>query len=121
VATGLRIPITVRNGRLALESGREQTAKVLLLKMSEGESDHPFLQNRALRPALFRTDTASRRALIRRQIELHFADMTRQHRAKLISFSFLPAGEGQVEVRTRYLDIETDKPGEVSPLIQEGS
>lgn len=107
--TGLSIPLRATAGRLAIDTGEEQTRKILTLIFGEDASLNPFIA-RGITSPIFRVDSLSSRAVLRSEIEAHFKRLEGQHRAKLLSVSFdKTTVDGMMVVHVDYMDLRTDR------------
>jgi hypothetical protein len=116
--TGLAIPVRAAQGRAVLESGERQLAKIISLALLDGDSDHPYGDDAGTDSPVFGLRTPALEALYRHRVEDHFARLEAGRRARLLSLDFPEAAAGELRVAVRYVDLETDREGEVVQTIR---
>ena len=104
MATGVKLPIEVRNGRIVLESGKAQLRKLIMLKLSDGESINPFLSY-GIKPPVFSLNDQATQGLVRDQVTTHFDELSKQGRAELSALAFERQGE-ELLMLVEYLDLK---------------
>lgn len=116
--TGLSLPLAPnRRGGLKLISGPENDFKIISLAVMSNASTNAFQQPAVdVENALFELDDITARAMLRRKLEVVFAEFDRQHRYRLIPGSMvLERGqEGEVFIYFKYHNIEADSPENIS-------
>lgn len=112
MATGLTLPIAVVNGRVLRSSGTEQLHKVIMLGLSENDSDNPF-QDIGFNRGVFDVNDPSQAARYTNRIVRLFQRLEGEGRAKLTAGypKFETSGE-ELIVTIKYIDLETDQPQE---------
>jgi hypothetical protein len=118
VASGLAIPIRTLNGRLTLQSGERQTGKVILLAMGDGDNENPFNDDVGIQYPVFDLNNPSTQAVVQREIEQHFARFEADLKARLVDIQFVAEAEGELTVRIRYQDLETDEEQDVTKTVR---
>jgi len=116
--TGLALPmVSNRRGGLKLVSGSENDYKIISLAVMSNASTNAFQQPAVdVETALFELDDITFRALLRRKLEVVFAEFERQHRYRLVPGSMrTERGEtGEVFVYFKYHNIEADSSEDIS-------
>lgn len=112
MATGLTLPIAVENGRVMRESGTNQLQKIIMLGLSENDSDNPF-QDIGFNHGVFDINDPSMAARYANQIDKLFRRLESEGRARLLPGypKFETSGE-ELVVSIKYIDMETDRPQE---------
>lgn len=116
---GIAIPVRTRNGRLVMDEGERQTAKLIVLAVGDGDNENPFNFNVGVQYPLFDLADKTAQANVRRSIEAHFARFKAALKARLVSLSF-DTGEtsGEHKVTVRYQDLETDEEQEATRTVR---
>lgn len=113
--TGLAIPVRADGrGRWQRLSGSQQTRKIILLNLTDGQSRNPFQDIGLGRDMIFASMSRSLQADMRRRIKTMFDRFEAAKRARLIKqpvFTEFPETQ-ELEVRIDYLDMENNKPQE---------
>lgn len=112
MSTGVSLPVRCLNGRVVLDSGAVENAKIIKLCMGDGENSNPF-NNVGIAHPLFAVMNGGSAALIQRAIEKHFDRLEKDNRAKLESLKLLDNDSAEASVEVEYIDLETDEAKEV--------
>jgi len=120
MATGIAIPVRGLNGRLVLQSGERQTGKIILLAMGDGDNVNPWNNDVGIQYPTFDLADPATQAVVRREIEIHFARFEGELKARLNDLQFEETAEGELTVRVLYQDLETDEQRDVSLIVKTG-
>lgn len=114
---GLAMPHKIINGKLQLEDGAQQLAKVIMIAVGPRNNTNPW-NEAGIDAAPFRLNDVATRALIRNGIERHFTRLERAGRAVLESMEFVQE-EAVLSVELRYKDLVRNKKATATlPVLQ---
>jgi hypothetical protein len=118
MGTGIAIPVRAIHGRAVPQSGEKQIGKVILLAMGDGDNVNPFNTDVGIQHPVFDLPNPSTQAVIRREVEVHFARFEANLKAKLIDLTFEETGPGELTVSVKYHDLETDEERDVQKAVR---
>jgi hypothetical protein len=123
MATGLALPVGIDSkGRARMVSGVEQTDKIILLHLADGESDNPYQDIGIGEEVVFANPETRARAIVTDRIRTLFRRLEKSRRAKLasssISIQSLP-GTGNFDVGFERISLESDRPGVVKRRLSQ--
>lgn len=103
-------------------SGVEQTDKIILLHLADGESDNPYQDIGIGEEVVFANPETRARAIVTDRIRTLFRRLEKSRRAKLasssISIQSLP-GTGNFDVGFERISLESDRPGVVKRRLSQ--
>lgn len=115
---GLALPLEPNGlGGLRLVSGKENDFKIISLAVLSHASANAFQQpNADIDEAIFELDDVAFVAMVRRKLDLVFAEFEKQHRYRLIpgSIRIERRQEGETFVFFNYYNLEADTPEDMS-------
>lgn len=115
--TGLALPFSADGrGRLALVSGNNQLEKIIILNLSDLESENPFQSDLGLgADMVFAVASDKLRAEVNRRIKLLFRRLQLSDRARLEGPVIFTTDDNlqEMTVDIKYINLEEDKPGEL--------
>ena len=120
MGSGIAIPVRGLNGRLVLQSGEKQTGKIILLAVGDGDNVNPWNNDVGIQYPVFDLGDPSTQAVVRREIEVHFARLEGALKARLTDLQFEETGPGELTVKVLYQDLETDEERDVSKIVKTG-
>lgn len=104
---GLAMPHKIINGKLQLEVGAKQLAKVIMIAVGPRNSTNPW-NVAGIQAAPFGLNNTATKTRIRSDIERHFSRLERTGRARLETMEFVQEEE-LLSVSIRYRDLVRGK------------
>ena len=114
MAIGLSVPLVASRGRLVLESGESQMAKLIRMSCFDNASSNPWNGDAGSPSSIFKLDTPEVRGRIRSAVKTHFERWRQADRAELVSMTFAGTEDGALSVDITYRDLETERVDTVS-------
>lgn len=118
MSTGISTPLIGIQGRLKLDSGPDQVAKLIGQALGEGTNLNPYNTDAGLQYPLFDLNLPATRALVKRDIEAQFARFEGNLKARLLSVTFQDLNPEELGVLVRYVDLETDDEREIERAVR---
>jgi hypothetical protein len=108
MATGIRLPTRVKNGRLELLGGDNYIRQLVETAMGDSESENPFQDVGLGEFMIFDVNDPLSEGEIRDRVERAFDSLERDQLARLSSIEFDRVG-GEARMFLEYEDLETGK------------
>jgi hypothetical protein len=112
--SGLQVPVGVTpNGGASVTSGDDQLIKIIMLGLSDVDTENPFATLTNL-PLIFDINDPMAQPITRHRITSFFQRLEREGRAKLVddSLEFI-SSEGDFEVAFQYINLKTKRPNRI--------
>jgi predicted nucleic acid-binding OB-fold protein len=106
MAQGIKLPTTIKNGRLELVSGDKYIRQLVETALGDGESENPFQDIALGEFMIFEINDPLVEGRIRERVESAFKSLERDKLAKLVTMNFEREG-AEATMYLTYEDLET--------------